>query len=293
MHLVLTVLEIVAPVFILGTIGFIWVKLGYEYRLEFVSRLAMTISVPALIFVALVEAEIDPEAMTTLFAASFATYALVAVGAFAVVKIMGLEGRTFLNPLIFGNTGNLGLPLALFAFGDVGLSYAVIVFAVMALWSFTFGVYITAGGSNPLTVIKEPLVGATLAGCVFMWQDWTLPRFAMNTLELLGQITIPVMLITLGVAVARLEVKGMARAMILSIGKVVLCAGIAAIVGLAFGLSDVPFAVLVIQISTPVAVTSYMLAEKYGANSDEVAGLVVASTTLSILYLPLLLGLLL
>lgn len=293
MHLVLTVLEIVAPVFILGTIGFIWVKLGYEYRLEFVSRLAMTISVPALIFVALVEAEIDPEAMTTLFAASFVTYALVAVGAFAVVKIMGLEGRTFLNPLIFGNTGNLGLPLALFAFGDVGLSYAVIVFAVMALWSFTFGVYITAGGSNPLTVIKEPLVGATLAGCVFMWQDWTLPRFAMNTLELLGQITIPVMLITLGVAVARLEVKGMARAMILSIGKVVLCAGIAAIVGLAFGLSDVPFAVLVIQISTPVAVTSYMLAEKYGANSDEVAGLVVASTTLSILYLPLLLGLLL
>ena len=76
-------------------------------------------------------------------------------------------------------------------------------------------------------------------------------------------------------------------------GTIILCAGIAAIVGSWFDLAAVPFAVLVVQIATPVAVTSYMLAEKYGAKSQEVAGLVVASTLLSVVYLPILLGLLL
>ncbi|MEM5469702.1 AEC family transporter [Celeribacter marinus] len=293
MQLVLTVLEIVSPVFILALIGFGWVKAGHEYRIEFVTRLAMTLSIPALIFVALVNAKIEPAALTSLLMAATVGFAAVTAVAFVAVKVFKLEIRTYLAPLIFGNTGNLGLPLAYFAFGDEGLSYAVVVFAVMALWSFTFGVYVTAGGGHPGKVIKEPLVGATLLGGLFLWQGWTLPTFAMNTLDLLGQIAIPVMLITLGVAMARLQVNSMGRAVALSLGKVILCAGIAAVVGQWFDLAPVPFAVLVVQIATPVAVTSYMLAEKYGAQAQEVAGLVVASTFLSVIYLPVLLGLLL
>lgn len=242
MHLIFTVLEIVSPVFLLAMIGFVWVKLGHEYRLEFVTRLAMTLSVPALIFVALVETEIDPSALTTLLFAAVVAYAGVTIAALIAVKLMRLDMRTYLAPITFGNTGNLGLPLALFAFGDEGLSYAVIVFAVMALWSFTFGVYVTAGGGSPLKVIKEPLVGATLLGGLFLSQGWTLPRFAMNTIDMLGQIAIPTMLITLGVAVARLHTKGIGRAVAISIGKVVLCTAIAAAAGIAFNLAPVPFA---------------------------------------------------
>lgn len=291
-NLILTVLEIVAPVFLLALIGFTWVKTGHEYRLEFVTKLTMTLSVPALIFTALVKADIDPAALTALSLASVAAYGGVTIAAYLVIKLMRLDVRTYLAPLIFGNTGNLGLPLALFAFGQTGLSYAVVVFAVMALWSFTFGVYVTAGGGSPAKAFKEPLVWATALGALFLWQGWTLPRFAMNTLELLGQIAIPLMLITLGVAVARLHPRGLGRATLMSLGKVVLCAGIAAVAGMAFDLAPEPFAVLVVQIATPVAVTSYMLAEKYGADSDSVAGLVVSSTLLSVLYLPLLLALL-
>lgn len=289
-HLALTVLEIVAPVFLLASIGFVWIKSGHEYRLQFVTRLVMTLSVPALVFVALVKTEIEPVALTALFGASIVAYFAITLVVVAFVKLRGLDPRTFINPLVFGNTGNIGLPLALFAFGDVGLSYAVIVFAVMSLGSFTFGVYVTAGGGNPGTVLKEPMVAASILGTIFLWQGWTLPRFAMNTLELLGQMTIPLMLITLGVAVARLPTSGIKRSAWLAAGKAILCAGIAIAVGRAFGLTDVPFAVLVIQVSTPVAVTSYMLAEKYGAKSEDVAGLVVTSTTLSVLYLPLLLA---
>ena len=98
------------------------------------------------------------------------------------------------------------------------------------------------------------------------------------------------MLITLGVAVARLETKAMTQAVILSIVKVAICAGAAWWAGMWFGLEPVAAAVLIVQVSTPVAVTSYMLAEKYGADAQPVAGLVVASTVLSVITLPLILA---
>ena len=106
-------------------------------------------------------------------------------------------------------------------------------------------------------------------------------------------MAIPLMLITLGVAVARLTTGHMAKAFGLSLVKFVVCAGIAWLIGGWFDLDHTAFAVLVLQISTPVAVTSYLLAEKYGRDSDVVAGLVVASTLLSVGYLPLLLAVLL
>ena len=140
MNLALTVLNITAPVFALAAIGFAWVKLGFEYRLEFVTRLAMTLSLPCLIFVALMTSDVEPAALAELTLASFAAYAAVCAAFFMIVRLCGLDRRTFLAPLIFGNTGNLGFPLALFAFGEAGLSYAVVVFAVMAILSFTIGI---------------------------------------------------------------------------------------------------------------------------------------------------------
>ncbi|MEL6959341.1 MAG: AEC family transporter [Pseudomonadota bacterium] len=290
MQLALTVLEIVAPVFLLAGVGFVWVKLGYEYRVEFVTRFAMTLSVPCLIFVALMQTEIEASALAALSLASLAAYVLVTLAMWVLVKLGRLDSRTYLAPLIFGNTGNLGLPLALFAFGEIGLGYAVVVFAVMAIISFTFGVWLVAGGGSLTKVVKEPLVGATLLGALFLWQGWETPAFLTNALDLIGQMAIPMMLITLGVAVARLKPAGFAAPVVLSALKAGLCVGAATAAGLWFGLDRTALAVLIVQVATPVAVTSYLLAEKYGADADSVAGLVVASTLLSVLYLPLILA---
>ncbi|MCG3268636.1 AEC family transporter [Yoonia sp. I 8.24] len=290
MNMILTVLNISAPVFILAAIGFTWVKLGFEYRVEFVTRLTMTLSVPCLIFVALMKTDIDPEALAALSLASVAAYLIVMAAFFALIRISKLEMRTYLNPLVFGNTGNLGLPLALFAFGEVGFGYAVVVFAVMAIMSFTIGVWFVSGGGSLKRVVQEPLVGATLLGALFLWQGWQTPLVITNTLELIGQMAIPVMLITLGVAVARLETKAMTQAVWLSAVKVVICVAAAWGASVWFGLDEIAAAVLIVQIATPVAVTSYLLAEKYGADAQPVAGLVVASTLLSVIYLPLILA---
>jgi malate permease and related proteins len=292
-NLALTVLEIVAPVFLLAAVGFIWVRCGIEYRMMFVTQMAMTLSLPCLVFVSLMKTEIEPAALAGLSLASVAAYGTVTVVILLLVKALRLDRQTFGAPLIFGNTGNLGLPLALFAFGETGLGYAIVVFSIMAIWSFTFGIWLVAGAGSLGKVLREPLVGATLLGALFLWQGWQTPVFLTNTLELIGQMVIPLMLITLGVAVARLHPGGMLRASLLSLVKLVVCVGIAWAVGKAFDLDPVAFGVLVLQVATPVAVTSYMLAEKYGAKSEEVAGLVVASTLLSVAALPLLLALVL
>ena len=164
MDLALTVIGIVAPVFILASVGFAWCKLGYDYPTEFITRLAMTLAVPCLVFTALMQTEIDPAALTALSLASIAAYGVVLLGAWALVAAARVDRRSYLAPLAFGNTGNLGLPLALFAYGEVGLGYAVVVFAVMAVMAFTIGVWLVSGSSSPLKVLREPMVGATLLG---------------------------------------------------------------------------------------------------------------------------------
>ncbi len=290
MVLILTVLEIVAPVGLLGLIGYLWVRTGHEYRMEFITRLSMTLSVPALIFTALMQAELDPKALTSVTLAAVAAYGALTVILWGAVKLLNLDRRTYLAPLIFGNTGNVGLPLALFAFGEAGLGYAVVIFAVMMVWSFTFGIWLVSGGGSLMRVVKEPAMGATLLGALFLWQGWQTPLWLTNSLTLLGQIAIPMMLITLGVAVARLTPGRLGRAIWLSVMRGGLTVAVAVAVGRYFALDPVGFAVLVLQVSTPVAVTSYMLAEKYGADADAVAGLVIASTLLAVITLPLTLG---
>ena len=292
MNLALTVLEIVSPVFLLAAIGFTWVKAGFEYRIQFVTRLAMTVAVPALIFVALMKSEVDLIALGQLTLASVVAYGGIGLVGGALLAVLRLDQRTYLAPFMFGNTGNLGLPLALFAFGQPGLERAVVLLAVSAVLSFTIGIWLVAGRGSFLKILREPMIWATLPGAFFLWMGWETPTFLTNTLELVGQMAIPMMLITLGVAVARLTPGRVQAAIGLSILKLLICAAIGWGVGTLFQLDEVSFGVLVLQISTPVAVTAYLLAEKYGADAEAVAGFVVVSTLISVAGLPLLLALL-
>ncbi len=285
--LVSTVLGVVAPVFLLAAVGYGWVRLRIPYDVAFVTRLSMTLGVPCLIFVALMHTRIEPAALSALLLAAVTAYGILTLSVLGLAAAAGLDRRTYVAPLIFGNTGNLGLPIALFAFGAEGFGYAVVVFAVMAVWSFTFGVWLVSGGGGLGRVVREPMVWATLGGAVFLWQGWQTPDWITRALELIGQMAIPLMLITLGVAVARLTPGRLGRAAWLSALRVAACIAVAAAVGHWFGLAPVPLGVLVVQISTPVAVTSYMMAAKYGADADAVAGLVVVSTLMSVVALPI------
>ena len=289
MNLILNVFQIATPVFLLTAIGFIWVKLDIEYRVEFVTRLAMTLSLPCLIFVSLMNTQISPEILRTVSLAAIMSYSLVTLASFILVKILKLNISTYLAPLIFGNTGNLGLPLAFFAFGAEGLSYAVVIFAIMATYNFTFGVWIISGGGSIVKATKEPLVWGTVLGLIFLINNWKTPLFLTATLELIGQMAIPLMLITLGVAIARLRLINLSRALVITLTKFFICLVLSIIVGRYYQLGHIPFSVLLLQLTTPVAVTSYLLATKYDNGSDDIASLVIISTLISAIYIPVIL----
>ncbi|BDW84095.1 AEC family transporter [Roseicyclus marinus] len=293
MDIVVTVLGIVAPVFLLASAGFAWAKAGYDYPTEFVTRLAMTLAVPCLIFTALMRTEIAPAALAALSLATLGAYAAVLALSWGLVVVLRLDRAAYVAPLAFGNTGNLGLPLALFAFGETGLGLAVVVFAVMAILAFTIGLWLVAGGATPGRVLREPMLWATIIGGVFLSMGWQTPEWLTRSLSLVGQMAIPLLLITLGVAVARLRPGRIGRAIWLSSAKLALGLAAGVIAGRAFGLDPVAFGVLVLQLATPVAVTSYLLAERYDADPDAVAGLVVVSTLMSVAAMPITLSFLL
>ena len=288
-----TVLEVVTPVFLLAAIGYFWVKLGFEYRVEFVTRLAMTIAIPALVFTSLTQNTINPKFLTEMIIVVCMAYAVVSVLALIFTFIFKLDLRTFLMPLISGNTGNLGLPLCFLAFGKDGLGYAVIVFAFTSIVAFTFGLWVVSGTRSFKQPLKEPLVPATILGLLFMFYGWEIPKILTNSLNLISQMAIPLMLITLGVAVARLKTQLAFKTLGISISKIMIGTIAGITVGYQFSIPYEAFAVLIIQMSMPVAVTSYLLAEKYGANSEAVAGLVVISTFLTTFTTPVVLSVLL
>jgi malate permease and related proteins len=290
MDLLHHVASAVAPVFLLALIGFAWKRRGWAYDVAFVTRLSMTISTPCLVFMALVRSQVDPALLGDTVLAAAVTYVAVGALVWGLVRLIGLDIPTYWAPLTFGNTGNIGLPVALFAFGQAGFDFAVVIFAVMAIISFTFGIWVVAGGGNPLNAVREPLVWGTLAGALFLVLGWTVPGWTAATLDLVGQMAIPLMLLTLGVAIAGLQPRALGRAFWLCLVKLAVCVAVPVAVGVALGLPRLALGVLVLQVASPVAVTSYMLAAKYEARADEVAGLVVVSTLVSIPAIPLVLA---
>jgi predicted permease len=149
---------------------------------------------------------------------------------------------------------------------------------------------VASGGGSVLRLVREPLVWAALLGGLFLSQGWQTPAWLTQSLTLLGQMAIPLMLLTLGVAVARLAPARMGRAAWLSALRAGLGVALAWGVGAAMGLGPMAAGVLILQMTMPVAVTGYLLAAKYGGDADAVAGMVVASTLMSVITIPVILA---
>jgi len=291
--MLLQILQITAPVFLLTLAGYVWARMKLNFDLAFVTRLSVNFSVPCLIFSVLVKVEMELAAFRDIATASIISYTALGVVMWIGLRTAGLSMRAYLAPGVFANTGNIGLPVALLAYGQEGLAFAIVIFAVMAILSFTVGIYMVAGAGNLAEGLKQPLVYASVLGGLFSLKGWEIPIWLLNSLDLAGQIAIPLMLLALGVSIANLSVGEVGRAVVLSVAKLAICAAIALLVVQIFHLTGTVRGVLVLQLIMPVAVTSYLLAERYRAEPDKVAGTVVISTLVSIGAIPVALAMLL
>jgi len=277
----------VAPVFACASLGFLWARLKQPYDIRIVTGLVSMIGAPCLIFSTLVT--IDGLSLDIGYMA-FA--ALVAISIFALVgsvilRISGLPLRTFLAPLSFPNAGNMGLPLCLFAFGDEGLALGIGFFAVSATLQLVLGQWLFSGLPTPVPLLKAPIPYAVALGAVLMVLEVNPPVFVTNTTSLLGNFTIPLMMMTLGVSLARMKVVRLRRSFALSALRL----GMGAIVGFALaevlGFEGVARGVLIIMCTMPVAVFNYLFAQYYERDPEEVASLVVLSSAMAFALMPL------
>ena len=287
--MIIELFNIIAPVFICAGIGFGWAKSGAPYEINFVTRLVTNIGFPCLIFAALVKVEIDPTAFGAMALASVLSVIAFAAISAPLLRLFKLDMRAFMPAMMFANTGNMGLPLCLLAFGEQGLALAIAYFTVNALLVFILGPAIAAGTANPADVLKVPLVWSVLAALAVMFTGVEVPAFAFKTINLLGGFAIPLMLITLGVSLAGLRAGSLPRSAALSMLRLVM--GFAVGWGLAEAMGYVGAArgVLIIECAMPVAVFNYLYAQLHDNNPDEVAGTVLVSTAMSFVTLPALL----
>jgi len=282
------IFAVIAPMFICAGIGFVWVKRGLPYEPVFVSKLVMIVGFPCLVFASLVQSELDASALAEMGLAAVVTLSAFAAVGYPVLRLADQEIRAFLPPMMLANTGNMGLPLCLLAFGDTGLALGIGYFTVNGLLAFIVGPTIVSGSSNLMNVLKLPLIWATLLALVFKFGDIPVPDWALNTLTIIGGFPIPLMLITLGTSLAELHITTLGRSTALAVLR--LAMGFAVGVGAAhlLGLEGIARGVVIVECAMPAAVFNYLFAQTYDRRPAEVAGVVVISTALSFATLPFL-----
>jgi predicted permease len=282
------VAAVLAPVFVLAAIGYAWRLTGAPFDMPFVTRIIMYVAGPCLVFTSLSQLTLPLAQFWEMVGAIILVTLGVALVSAALIKILGLPQRSFLPALTLGNTGNLGLPLCLFAFGQDGLGLAVAIYVTNSLLQFTFVPLLHTRVSVVRTLFSTPMLYGAVAGLAVLIGEVHVPAWLANTLSAVGDLLIPLMLMALGNTVGGLKAHNLPRALGLGTARLVISFAVAVGVSFALGLRGVAQGVLVLQGAMPAAVFSYLFAARYDRDADDIAGIVLVSTLLGALSLPFL-----
>ncbi|MGB3051039.1 MAG: AEC family transporter [Polyangiales bacterium] len=288
--MILELLSVVAPVFIVAAVGLAWARSGAHFDEISISRLVLNVGVPCLLFRSLTKPEIPPFELAWMAGLTVGVMSLFTIGGFAVLRAMKLPAHTFLGPLVFSNSGNLGVPICLFAFGDPGLALGMTYFAVSATFHVSLGGPLFAGTFSLRPFLRSPLTWAVIITVTVVASGATVPTWIARTTTLLGDIAIPLMLLTLGVSLSKMHPEALGRSITLSLVRLGLGLSAGFLVTTLLGVDGLPRKVLILQASMPVGVLNYLFAQRYGRSPEEVASLVLVSTLTSIVSIPLLLA---
>ena len=288
MEIYIKLFEVLFPVFFVVGIGYYLGKKNPKLDTTFITNFGANIGSPAIIFYSVVTTGLTFE----VFKAYFGYYLLAIIG-FSIIGIIFLsilkkDVVMELPPFILPNTGNMGLPICLFAYGSQGLGVAGAISSLIILFHFTLGVFLASKKFNFDIIIKSPSFYAVLISVLFLYFDIEAPNFAINTTMLLSYATIFLILMSLGIALTRLKVFSFRNALISSVGRVI----IGPLIGLAiikfFNLEGYAAGVLLIQCSMPSAVLTYLVGSLYSPKKivDNIASMIVVSTLLSFVTIP-------
>ena len=289
MELYLKLIDVLFPVFFIIGIGYYIGKKDPNFNTQFITNLAGTIGTPAMIFYT-----ITTTGVTLGIFIEYFIYAVFIIGAFAVVGVIFLlilkkDPITELPPLILPNTGNMGVPICLFAYGTAGLGVASAIASVIILFHFTIGVLLASKKLSFTILIKNGPIYGIIASVLFLYFEWDVPGYLENTTFLLTYTTIFLVLMALGVALTRLKVVSWTHAAILGAARVILGPIIGFSLITFLNLSGFMAGVLLIQSAMPSAVLTYLVGSMYSEKRavDNIASVIVSSTLMSFITIPI------
>lgn len=290
--MLIRIVEILFPLFSITALGY-FVGRRVKPDLSQANKLNMDVFVPALVFAALANKAFDISAFLPLIAASIVMVVGSGVAAWALARVTGMQPKTLVPPMMFNNCGNLGLPLAVLAFGELALAPMVVMFMVSNLLHFSFGAWLLDHRVSVLTVWRVPSVLATALGLGVSLTHFEVWPPLLTAIRMLGEIAIPLMLFGLGVRLA--------NARFGAIGVGVFGAVARPLVGLALSwmvlqLIELPpreAALVLVFGALPPAVLNFMFAERYNQEPDKVASMVLIGNVAAVVFLPLALALVL
>lgn len=288
--MILELLSVVAPVFVVALIGLAWARSGAHFDEVSISRLVLNVGIPCLVFRSLTSLDVPPADLARMAGLATAVMSMFALGGFAVLKAMKLPAHTYLGPLVFTNCGNIGLPICLFAFGDAGLALGMAYFAVSSTFHVVLGGPLFAGSFSLRPFFRSPLTWAVIITMGVVASGVTVPMWITRTTTLLGDIAIPLMLLTLGVSLSKMHPESLGRSIILSLVRLGLGVSAGLLLTTLLGVDGLTRKVLVLQASMPVGVLNYLFAQRYARSPEQVASLVLVSTLISIVSIPVLLA---
>ncbi len=290
----------VLPVLLIGGLGYL-VGRARTLDLAPITGLTVLVLVPAIVFDSLARATLPRDLLSRLVLHVAIQLGIVWALTTVVARLAGWrradEGGLLLATL-FANSGNVGLPLALFAFGPDGLAVAGGWFAVMSIGSSTIAPYLAARARVGVRgaigrVLRQPIIYAVAAGVIVNLSGWTLPDPVANASRLLAGGAVALMLLLLGLQLSRLTVREEASGAALATAiRLVAVPPVAWATGRLVGLEGMAFAVAVVQASTPTAITSALWALEFDARPALVSAAVVLSTLASVVTLTVLLAIL-
>jgi predicted permease len=280
------ILEIVLPVLAVAAVGWVY---GHWVRPETAgaNRMNMDVFVPALVVAAMTSRDFDLWANRGLVLGGAAVVLGSGLIAWPAARLLRVDPRTFVPPMMFNNSGNMGLPLALLAFGPSNLPAAVALFVTSNLLHFTVGTSIVRGAARLGPALRSPVLLASFAGVALSLLGWRPPGIARVALDMLAAIALPLMLFTLGVRMAAAPPReigvGLAGAVLRPLAGLAVAFAVAPFLPL----SPVQRSMLYLFAGLPPAVFNFLIAEEHGREPEKVASVVLLGNLASLAFVPL------
>lgn len=284
--------NIVFPVFIIIGVGFLFSKLK-KIDITPINELVVYITTPCLIIHSLSKFPINLAIAGKIFLIITLIIFISILIASILIKAMQLDYRVYLPPVLFANTGNMGLPLVYFAFGQYGFNIGILCLVANTILHYSVGIIILNASRNPWEILKLPLIYSTLVGIIISVTQFELPLMIERSIKLLGDISIPAMIFSLGYKLSELRLSRVFTSFLFGSLRIFLGLFIGILLVRLFGLDGIEAKVVILQAAMPPAVFNFVLAEKYNQDSKTVASIIMAGTIVSFFVIPLIISYLL